>query len=93
MTLERERFRSGTASLAEQAHVQGFLSQRPKRGSHLFGEELRLLPRSEVAAPIDLVEVRDVGVGLLDPAARGSPDLAGKRREADRDRNRRWSLA
>ena len=46
-----------------------------------------------MAAPVDLVEVGEVGVGLLDPAARGSPDLAGERREADRNRDRRRSLA
>ena len=56
-------------------------------------EELRLLPGGEVAAPVDLVEVDEVGVGLLDPAARGPEDLAGERGEADRERDRRRSLA
>ena len=46
-----------------------------------------------MAAPVDLVEVGEVGVDRLDPAARGSPDLAGERREADRNRDRRRSLA
>src|ERR671914_2400018 len=65
----------------------------PERRSDLGGEELRLLPGGEVAAPVDLVEVGEVGVDRLDPAARGSPDLAGERREADRNRDRRRSLA
>ena len=46
-----------------------------------------------MAAPVDLVEVGEAGVDRLDPAARGSPDLAGERREADRNRDRRRSLA
>ena len=49
------------------------VTQRPERGSHLVGEELRLLPGGEVAAPVDLVEVGEVGVDRLDPAARGRP--------------------
>ena len=53
---------------------------------------MRLLPRREVTAPIDLVEVDEVGVRLLDPAARGPEDLAGERGEADRERDLRRSL-
>jgi hypothetical protein len=53
-------------------------SQRPERGSHLGGKELRLLPRREVAASVDFVEVDEVGVGLLGPAARRLILLAGK---------------
>jgi len=34
-------------------------------------------PRREVAASAGLAEVGEVGVGLLDPAARGPEDLAG----------------
>src|ERR687897_752456 len=69
------------------------LAQRPEGGPQLGGEELRLLPGGEVAAPVDLVEVSEAGVDRLDPAARGSPDLAGERREADGNRDRRRSLA
>src|SRR4029079_5733100 len=58
------------------------------------GEELRLLPGGEVAALVDLVEVGEVGVDRLDPAARRSPDLTGERREADRHGDsRRWLTA
>src|SRR5581483_9757249 len=69
------------------------LSQRSERGAQLFREERRFLPRGEVTALVDLVEVDgDVGVSPLDPAARGTPNLSGERRKADRDRDRRGRL-
>ena len=68
-------------------------AQRSERRPELGAEKLRLFPRGEVAALVDLVEVGEAGVDRLDPAARGSPDLAGERREADRNRDRRRSLA
>src|SRR5580700_12182304 len=46
-----------------------------------------------MTALVDLVEVDDVGVRLLDPAARSPPDLPRERREADRNRDRRGRLA
>ena len=46
-----------------------------------------------MAASVDFVEVRKVGVDRLDPAPRGSPELAGERSEADRNGDRRRSLA
>ena len=69
------------------------LPQRAEGRPHLGGEDLRLLPGGEVAASIGLVEVGEAGVDRLDPAARRRPDLAGERREADRDGDRRRSLA
>ena len=61
---------------AERGHVHPFedahLAKRPERRSDLGGEELRLLPGGEVAALVDLVEVREAGVGRLGPAARGA---------------------
>ncbi len=42
---------------------------------------------------VDLAEVSEPGVDRLNPAARGSEDLAGERREADGNRDRRRSLA
>src|SRR5215218_6077439 len=57
---------------------RGQLAKRPECGSDFFREQLRLLPRGEVAALVDLVEVDQVGVGLLCPAARGLILLAGK---------------
>ena len=58
-------------------------------GPYFLAEELRLLPGREVSALVDLVEVDDVRVTRLDPAARRPPDLARERREAERDR-RGW---
>src|SRR4029453_17375113 len=69
------------------------LAQRAESGPQLLGEELRLLPRGEVATPFSLVEVGEAGVDRLDPAARGAPDLAGERREPDGNRNRRRRLS
>src|SRR5262249_16525144 len=60
--------------------------------TQLGGEELRLLPGGEVAAPGDRIVVGEPGVDRLDPTARSSPDLAGERREADRNRDRRRGL-
>src|SRR5499426_3234667 len=68
-------------------------AQGAERCAEFFTEELWLFPRGKVPALVDLVEVDDVGVRLLDPAARRPPDLPGERREADRDRDRRGSLA
>src|SRR4030095_16195520 len=67
-------------------------AKRLERGSHLLREELGLFPGGEVAALADLVEVGDVGVGVLDPAARGPPDLAGECGEADAERDFRRGL-
>ena len=46
-----------------------------------------------MATAVDLVEVSEAGVDRLNPAARGSPDLARERREADGNRDRQRSLA
>src|SRR5260221_1544471 len=68
-------------------------AQGAERCAEFFTEELWLFPRGKVPALVDLVEVDDVGVRLLDPAARRPPDLAGVRREAERELHRRWGLA
>jgi hypothetical protein len=52
-------------------------AKRPEGCSELLREELRLLPRRE-GAPVDLVEVHDVRVGLLRPFPRRLDDLAGE---------------
>src|SRR5918992_5073871 len=67
--------------------------ERPEGGADLLGEELRLLPGGQVATLVGLVEVDEGGVRLLGPAARGPPDLARERGEADRERDLRRSLA
>src|SRR5687768_1065953 len=64
-------------------------AQRAEGSPHLGREELRLLPGGEVATPLDLVEVREPRIYRFDPAPRSSPDLAGKRREADGNGDRR----
>src|SRR5215218_9110052 len=69
------------------------LAHRRECGSHLLREELGLFPSGEVSAPIDLVEVGEVGVAPFGPAARGTPDLVGEGGEADRNRDLRRSLA
>src|SRR5512132_3260773 len=47
------------------------LAQRPERRSDFVGEQLGLFPGGEVAALVDLGEIDEVGVAVLDPAARG----------------------
>src|SRR5215213_6475012 len=64
---------------------RGQLAKQPECGSDLLGEQLRLLPRREVTALVDLVEVDQVGVGLLGPAPRGLVLLAGKDAHGNRD--------
>ena len=85
------------AGRASDEHDHGFRRSMSAHGAerspHLRGEEFGLLPGGEVAALVDLVEVREAGVGGLGPAARGSPDLAGERREADRHGRGRRGLA
>src|ERR1700742_3682667 len=71
-----------------------FLStQGAERRTQLFGKQLRLFPGGEVATLVGLVEVDEVGVNLLGPAARGPEDLAGERGEADREGDRHRSVA
>src|SRR5512133_1259747 len=68
-------------------------AQRPERRPELGREELGLLPRREVTTPVGLIEVDEVWVGLLGPAARGPPDLAREGGEAGRERGLRRRLA
>ena len=79
---------------AERGHVQTFedrhLAKRPEPRADLVGEELRLLPGGEVAALVDLVEVDEVGVGLLRPAPRRLILLAGKDAHGNRGWRRPW---
>src|SRR4030095_14227702 len=69
------------------------LAKGPERRPDLLREQLGFFPGGEVAALVGLVEVDQVGVRLLDPAARGREDLAREGGEADRDRDLRGSLA
>jgi hypothetical protein len=47
------------------------LAQIPERSPDFGRKQLGLFPGGEVAAPVDLMVVGQVGVRLLDPAARG----------------------
>jgi len=59
------------------------------------GEEPRLLPcgDGDVATALDGVGMGEVGVHGLGTTARGAPDLAGERGEADVNAHGRGSLA
>src|SRR5271170_501888 len=62
-------------------------AQRPQARADLFGEDLRLFPGREVAAPVGLVVVDEVVIGPLGPAPRGLVALAGKGADGRRDRH------
>ena len=61
------------------------LAQGSEARADFFAEELRLLPGREVAAPVGLVEVDQVVVGLLRPATRRLVNLTWKDRYGSRD--------
>src|SRR5262252_7892890 len=63
----------------------GWLSQGPERGAEFGGEQCRLLPGGEVATPVKLVEVDEVGVGPLGPAAGNLVDLMCEGAHGGRD--------
>ena len=62
-------------------------AERSERGAELGGEELGLLPRREVAALVDLVEIDQVAIGAPGPCLRGSIDLLRKHRDGHRKRD------
>src|SRR4029077_643160 len=72
--------------------VCGHLAERPEARADFFRKQLRLFPGREVAAFAGLVEVDEVGVDLLGPAARSLEDLAGERRDAGRELHLRTRL-
>ena len=63
------------------------LAERSERRADLLREELRLLPRREVPALVDLVEVDQVAIGPPGPRLRGSIDLVRKDRDGHRERD------
>src|SRR5215471_21638370 len=69
------------------------LAQGSERRAQLGSEELRLFPGGEVPALVGLVEVDQVGVDLLGPAARCLKDLAWEDGESNRQRKLRRLLA
>ena len=61
-------------------------AQRPEARSHLFREELRLLPGCKVATPIEPVVIDQVvGVGALRPALGRLIQLVGEDADCERD--------
>src|SRR5262245_40369701 len=66
---------------------RSLVAQRSERGPELGREELRLLPRCEVPALVDLVEVDQVAIGPPGPGLRGSIDVLRKYRDGHRQRD------
>jgi hypothetical protein len=54
------------------------LAEGPEAGAKLFGKELRLFPRGEVAALLNLVVVDEVGIGTLRPTSGGLVEFVGE---------------
>src|SRR3984893_2345400 len=63
------------------------LAERSERRSELGTEELGFLPRGEVSALVDLVEVDQVAIGAPGPCLRGSVDVVRKYRDGHRQRD------
>ena len=63
-------FRAKTLARLVDPQPTALLPERLERRAHLGREQLRLLPRREVAALLDLVEVDQFGVGPTDPGLR-----------------------
>src|SRR5262245_5036252 len=61
------------------------LAQWPKAHTNLFREELRLFPRREVPALVELVVVDELRVRLLRPTPRERIELVGENADGDRD--------
>src|SRR5262245_2888972 len=62
-------------------------AQCAERRAQLFGKQLRLFPGGEVAASFGFVEVDQVVVGLLGPAARRLDVLLREHRDGRREGN------
>ena len=63
------------------------LAQRSDRRADLGSEEIRLFPRCEVTAPVDLVERNEPVLTTLGPALWRTANLAGKDRHGSGDRD------
>src|SRR3954465_14690709 len=82
---------SGFRSMLQRLHGSRRAQRAPKssdrfaeeseRLSELGTEELRLFPRGEVSAPVDLMEVDQVAIGAPGPCLRGSIALPRKDRD------------
>src|SRR5688500_9583024 len=74
---------SGTQEVVRR--LDGQLAKRPEPGANLFDKQLWLLPRSEVPAPVEPVEMDELGIRLLGPAPRGWIELVRKDAHGNRD--------
>src|SRR3954469_1058033 len=68
------------------------LPQRAERGSEFGTEEFRFLPRGEVAALFDFVEVDEIAIGAPSPCLRDLIDLFRKHRDGHGEGNFRGLL-
>src|SRR3954451_19321583 len=74
---------AGRAELIGDRRVARPSTHGAERPPDLIDEEVRLLERGEVAAPVELFEEAQVRIVRLDPAPGRSDDLAGEDRDAD----------
>jgi hypothetical protein len=77
----------GASELDNEPLARHAIQERSDRNAARTSEEKSrgFLPGGEVPALSAFVEVGEAWIDRLDPAARGCPDLAGERREADRN--------
>src|SRR5215470_4038115 len=75
----------GVRAMRSPLLVASGLAKWSERGAKLGTEELRLFPRREVTALVDLVVIDELGIGPLSPAARRLILLAGKDAHGHRD--------
>jgi hypothetical protein len=68
----------GSGASASLAARSVTLPQRSERRSCLFRQQLRLLPRGDVSAFGELIEMNELGIRPLRPASRGRVDLVWK---------------
>src|SRR5216683_8182510 len=80
----RHTRRLGSARRRRQGRLRCSFPHQAEGRSDLVYEEVGLLERSEVTAPVQLVPVVDIGVPLLGPTARHSKELFGKDGAASR---------
>src|SRR5688572_1922245 len=71
--------------------IQFELSQRLEPCAHLIHQELRLFPRREVPALVELVVMDEVRIGLLRPSPRRMVDLVRKDAQRNRDGDVLWA--
>ena len=63
------------------------LPKRYERGTELGRKEFGLLPRREVPALVDLMEVDEVAIGAPGPCLGGAIDVLREYRDGDRERD------